>query len=94
MNYIISFPLSGENNITNMLNILCTKNNIKYSCCNFYNCCNNIICKKNSLFSSNHDFNLDIEINDNNKYLVVYCNDIIIQLENYYKYNILKNKKK
>ena len=94
MNYIISFPLSGEDNITNMLNILCTKHNIKYSCCNFYNCCNNIICKKNPLFSSNHDFNLDIEINPNNKYLVVYCNDIIIQLENYYKYDVLTNKKK
>ena len=94
MNYIISFPLSGENNITNMLNILCTKNNIKYSCCNFYNCCNNIICKKNSLFLSNHDFNLDIKINPNNKYLVIYCNDLIIQLENYYKYDVLTNKKK
>ena len=94
MNYIISFPISGENNIINMLNILCTKHNIKYSCCNFYNCCNNIICKKNPLFSSNHDFNLDIEINPNNKYLVVYCNDLIIQLENYYKYYVLTNKKK
>ena len=94
MNYIISFPLSEENNIINILNILCTKNNIKYSCCNFYNCCKNIICKKNSLFSSNHDFNLDIKINPNNKYLVVYCNDIIIQLENYYKYDVITNKKK
>ena len=28
MNYIISFPISGENNIINMLNILCNKNNI------------------------------------------------------------------
>jgi hypothetical protein len=94
MNYIISFPISGENNIINMLNILCTKNNIKYSCCNFYNCCKNIICKKKSLFSSNHDFNLDIKINPNNKYLVVYCNDILIQLENYYKYDVVCNKKK
>ena len=93
MNYIISFPVSGENNILNMLNILCTKNNIKYSCCNFYNCCKNIICKKKCLFSSNHDFNLDIKINPNNKYLVIYCNDIILQLTNYYKYNIATNKK-
>jgi hypothetical protein len=94
MNYIISFPISGENNIINMLNLLCNKHNIKYSCCNFYNCCNNIICKKKSLFSSNHDFNLDIKINSNNKYLVVYCNDILIQLENYYNYDITTNKKK
>ena len=94
MNYIISFPISGENNIINMLNILCTKNNIKYSCCNFYNCCKNIICKKKSLFSSNHDFYLDIKINPNNKYLVVYCNDVLIQLENYYKYDVVRNKKK
>jgi hypothetical protein len=94
MNYIISFPISGENNIINTLNLLCNKHNIKYSCCNFYNCCKNIICKKKSLFSSNHDFNLDIKINPNNKYLVVYCNDIIIQLENYYNYDITTNKKK
>lgn len=93
MNYIISFPVSGENNILNMLDILCTKNNIKYSCCNFYNCCKNIICNKQSLFSLNHDFMLDIKINPANKYLVVYCNDIIIQLVNYYKYNVLTNKK-
>jgi hypothetical protein len=53
-----------------------------------------MICKKKSLFSSNHDFNLDIKINPNNKYLVVYCNDILIQLENYYKYDITTNKKK
>jgi hypothetical protein len=93
MNYIISFPISGENNIFNMLNILCNKNDIKYSCCNFYNCCKNIICKKKCLFLSNHDFNLDITINPKNKYLVVYCNDIIIQLENYYKYEASRNKK-
>jgi hypothetical protein len=93
MNYIISFPISGENNILNMLNILCTKHNINYSCCNFYNCCKNIICNENPLFSSNHDFNLDIKINPNNKYLVIFCNDVLIQLENYYKYYVTTNKK-
>ena len=88
--YIISFPNSGESNINNLIYLYClNNNNIKYSSCNYYTCCKSIICKKKSLIMNNHDFNLNLVISPFNKYLVLFCNDPYLQLQNYD--NIKKN---
>jgi hypothetical protein len=103
MNYIISFPRSGQNLTESVLSHLSNKYNFEFNYCDYYNKCNNIPCSCGSNFQKNHDFylnplsnqfNLDfIEISENDKYLVLYREDMILQLESYYRYYLkFKNK--
>ena len=63
-----------------------TKFDIPYSYCEYYTCCRTIPCKLNSVYQKNHDFRLMFPIKDNEKYLFLYREDKIEQLEAYYRY--------
>lgn len=98
MNYIISFPRSGQHLIESVLRYIYDNLNKEFIYCEYYSCCSSLDnCKFNSNFQKNHDFWLNdkldyntnkLLINNNNKYLVLYRNNKIKQLEAYYTYYI------
>jgi hypothetical protein len=95
MNFLISFPRSGQHLTECILRYLCESHGIKYSYCEYYKCCNSTPCKKGSIFQKNHDFGIEngkelVEIDNESKYLVLFRKDSILQLESYYRY-ILSN---
>jgi len=89
---IVSFPRSGQHLVESILKYLCDSHKIPFSYCEFYGCCNQIPCKNNSLISKNHDFNLDLKIDIDIKYVALYRSNIIYALESYYRYWIKLNK--
>jgi hypothetical protein len=95
MNFLISFPRSGQHLTECILSYLCESHGIDYSYCEYYKCCNSTPCKKGSIFQKNHDFEIEKDkgmiINNESKYLVLFRKDPILQLESYYRY-ILSNK--
>jgi hypothetical protein len=86
MNFIISYPRSGQHMVASILEYLVIGHGMEYSYCDFYNCCYSIPCKKGSIFQKNHDFDENISITSENKYLVLYRKDPILQLEAYARY--------
>ena len=96
MNFLISFPRSGQHLTESILRYLCESHGIDYSYCNYYRCCNNTPCKKGSIFQKNHDFGIEnvkelVEINNESKYLVLFRKDPILQLESYYRFVLSKH---
>jgi hypothetical protein len=43
------------------------------------------------MFQKNHDFDTNLPITKNEKYVVMYRKDVILQLEAYYRFSIKKN---
>lgn len=86
--YIISLPRSGQHLTERFLKFYYeyTKKNIDFTYCEFYNCCNTTPCAKGYSIQKNHDFNLNLKINNQNKYLVLYRENIIDQLESYFRF--------
>jgi len=72
--------------IASVLEYLVIGHGMEYSYCEFYNCCYTIPCKKGSIFQKNHDFDGNLPITSENKYLVLYRKDPILQLEAYARY--------
>jgi len=62
------------------------KNNLPYSYCEFYTCCCQTPCKYNSEYQKTHDFDFDLPIKDDQKYIFLYRKNKIEQLEAYYRY--------
>jgi hypothetical protein len=87
MNIIVSFPRSGQHLIENILSYCCKEHNVEFTYCEFYSCCRHLPCDKGNKFSKNHDFDLDLNIEENIKYISLYRNDLILQLESYYRYS-------
>ena len=95
MNFIISFPRSGQHLTECILKYLCESHGLDYSYCEYYNCCKSTPCSKKNLFQKNHDFGLEnggkvVSIDNNSKYLVLYRKDPILQLESYYRFILSK----
>lgn len=88
---IISFPRSGQHMNERILKEFHKVNNIPYKYCEFYSCCNIVPCKYNSVYQKNHDFDLSLKIQQNQKYLFLYRKNKLEQLEAYYIYS-RKNK--
>lgn len=85
--FIISFPRSGFNLTYRLLENFHLQNNLEFIFCKYYNCCiNSNICKLNYKFRRDHDFNLSVKINENNKYLFLYRKNKIEQLEAHFRY--------
>jgi len=91
---LVTFPRSGQTILRNVLKNLCIKHKIDYSYCEFYGCCSKIPCEKGYMFQKNHDFNSDLPIIKNLKYVVMYRKDVILQLEAYYRFSIKKTPEK
>ena len=92
MSVLVSFPRSGQHLVEKILKFICKEHNVEFTYCEFYTCCNSIPCEKGKEFSKNHDFNLELEINSDIKYVSLYREDIILQLEAYYRFWIGRNK--
>jgi len=84
---IISFPRSGQHMTERLLSEFHQQNNLPYRYCEFYHCCHRSPCKYNSVYQKNHDFNLSLKILPNQKYLFLYRENKIEQLEAYYRFN-------
>jgi hypothetical protein len=83
---IISFPRSGQNLLHRLLKHIYKYYKLYYSYCEFYNCCNHIPCLKKNKFQKNHDFDLNLNINENEPFFVLYRSNKISQLEAYFRY--------
>lgn len=92
MNIIVSFPRSGQHLVEKILEFCCKEHEIDFTYCEFYTCCNSLPCKKGKEFSKNHDFDLKLEINNDIKCVCLYREDIILQLEAYYRFSIGQTK--
>lgn len=91
MNIIVSFPRSGQHLVEKILEFCCKEHEIEFTYCEFYGCCKSLPCKLGKQTSKNHDFELNIEIDDKIKYISLYRKDLILQLEAYYRYNLKYN---
>ena len=89
---IVSIPRSGQHFTERALKFYHTAMNLKYNYCEFYHCCQSRPCKKNkNSFQKNHDWELDFEINDKDKYLFLYRTNKVQQIEANFRLH-LKNK--
>lgn len=86
MSILVSFPRSGQHLVEKILKFCYKEHNVEFTYCEFYNCCNSLPCEKGKEISKNHDFNLDLEMNSDIKYVCLYREDIILQLEAYYRF--------
>ena len=91
---VISFPRSGQHLLQSILNYVFINHNIEYSFCEYYKCCMSVPCKLNKIISKNHDFDNKYSILSNEKYVVLYRDDMILQLEAFYRYIIKRDKLK
>jgi len=94
--FMISVPRSGQHMTKDSLKkyheLLC----IDYSYCEFYTCCQEIPCKKNpASYHKNHDFNINhlegININNKDKYLFLYRNNLLEQIESHFRFFYFSN---
>lgn len=86
-NFIVSYPRSGHHLIERFIQFYCGYKNIDYSYCEYYKCCRKTPCAYNKLFQKNHDFGSTLTIDDNCKYLVLYRDNFLEQMESYYRYS-------
>ncbi len=85
---IISFPRSGQHLACRILKYFCQKNKIEFSYCGFYDHCRRNPCKTGKIFQKNHDFNLQLPINNEIKYLVLYRSDVVEQLDAWFRFEL------
>ena len=84
---VISFPRSGQSMNINIFKNFFKKYNFKFTFCEYYNCCRSIPCKYNYIYQKNHDFKLDIKLDNNQKYIFFYRKNKAEQLEAYYRFS-------
>ena len=88
MNFLISIPRSGQHLTQRILAHYCKNMNIEFSYCEYYGHCKKIpcACEPRRLFQKNHDFNLNIPIDPQNKYLILYRTNKTEQLESWFRF--------
>ena len=92
-NCLISVPRSGQHMIESALRYYHQLLNIPFHYCEFYGCCKTIPCNKNiNAIQKNHDFELNIELKDNTKYVFLYRSNILQQIDAHYRFHT-QNKK-
>ena len=85
---IISFPRSGQHVLQAILKYVFENHDLKYSFCEFYGCCRTVPCKDNKIIQKHHDFNNKYKILPETKYVVLYKDDMILQLETWYRFEL------
>lgn len=89
---IISFPRSGQHLFERLLKHIYNYYKQKFSYCEFYTCCCRIPCKKKCLFQKNHDFELKLKLEQDEKFFILYRRDKIHQLESFFRYDTIFKK--
>ena len=84
----ISLPRSGQHILQAVLKYVFDNHGIQYSFCEFYGCCRTVPCKYNKIIQKNHDFEDTYEILPDTKYVVLYKDDMILQLESWYRFEL------
>jgi hypothetical protein len=92
---IISIPRTGQHFTEASLEFYHQLINIEFTYCEFYNCCNQRPCIKSKCYQKNHDFDLKnpdgkdgIIINDNEKYLFLYRDNLLEQIESFFRLHL------
>lgn len=94
MNLLVSFPRSGQHLTEKLLREIHRRLGIPYSYCSnggnpmpSAECnCDLLPCKSQCKFKKTHDFNLDIPIRAEDRYLVLYRSDPVDQMEAFYRW--------
>lgn len=86
MNYLVSFPRSGQGLTKRLLQDVYQHHGWEFSYCLYYLCCEQSPCKKGSLFQKQHDFDLSLELSAGDKYVALYRQDMITQLEAFFRW--------
>tara|TARA_Y100000592_G_C5472481_1_gene320336 strand:- start:632 stop:1300 length:669 start_codon:yes stop_codon:yes gene_type:complete len=96
-NFIVSYPRSGQHLMELLLKDAYKFYGMKYSYCGYYrssSCgCRKNPCIKKRVFQKNHDFQLKMKIYDKYKYLILYREDYINQLEAYFRFTYRRSLK-
>ena len=90
---IVSVPRSGQHMTEPALRYYHELMKIPFSYCEYYNCCKTRPCsKKPGAYQKNHDHDLNSEINDNDKYLFLYRENLLQQIEANFRLHLRNNK--
>jgi len=95
---LISVPRSGQHVTEQALRIYYKLIAKEYYYCEYYSCCNCRPCKKcPSAYQKNHDFQIgtknEIKINDTEKYIFFFRDNILQQIESHYRLTLVESKK-
>lgn len=93
MNFLVSFPRSGQNLTHYLLESLHERLGLAYSYCDFYCCCNKIPCRDSAWLQKNHDFGLSLQLQPTARIVTMYRSDPIDQLEAYFRFQNAKGLK-
>lgn len=96
---IVSFPRSGQHLFKRVFRHYCKNVGVGFSYCEHYKAecaCRKTPCAHNCKFQKQHDFDLDMAVRDDFRYIILYRQNVLSQLEAYFRYHYkveLKNKK-
>ena len=93
-NIIVSFPRSGQHLLERLIRDVYVYYDLVDSThkwrdtyyCKFWKCCNQVPCKSGKTFMKNHDENLELEVVEEYKYVILYREDEIRQLESWFRW--------
>lgn len=85
MNYLVSFPRSGQELTRSLLADVYQRFGWDFSYC-AYDCCKTAPCSKGKLFRKDHDFGLKLNVGTS-PYIVLYRMDMIEQMEAYFRWS-------
>jgi hypothetical protein len=83
---VVSFPRSGQHILQAVLKYVFENHDLNYSFCEFYGCCRSVPCAKSKIIQKNHDFMSSYNILPEAKYVILYRDDMILQLESWYRF--------
>ena len=95
---LISVPRSGQHMTEKAMRLYYKLLGKDYTYCEYYTCCQCRPCKKEPLaFQKNHDFNIgtenEIKINSDEKYVFIYRDNIVQQMEAHFRLILSESKK-
>jgi hypothetical protein len=90
---IISVPRSGQHFTEEALRFYHHSMNLPFLYCEYYGCCQTRPCKLSIYaYQKNHDFELNEMINDNDKIIFLYRNNLLQQIESHFRFHLYSTK--
>lgn len=95
--FMISVPRSGQHMTEGSLTLYHELLGIEFNYCEYYTCCKQTPCQKSiTAYQKNHDFDIrfseGIKINDKDKYLFLYRDNLLQQIEAHFRWTLNYNK--